>query len=149
MSRVFLLLQDAHPDDGGDAAQLLAQAGIHGAGGVQHGVGHALFALVHHVFDVQAGLGSQGSDLADHARLILVDDADAFAAGAGLMHLRQVDRVGNVAVAQVIAQLLRRHDGAVVLGFRGLNLASKSTFCFFLKNIKHPSLALNSNTISS
>ena len=119
MFRVFLLLQDAYPDDGGDAAQLLAQAGIHGAGGVQHGVGHVLFALVHHVFDVQTGLGSQGGDLADHARLVLVDDADALAASAGLMHLRQVDRVGNVAVAQVIAQLLRRHDGAVVLGFRG------------------------------
>ena len=50
-------LQDAHPDDGGDAAQLLAQAGIHGTGGVQHGVGHVLFALVHHVFNVQARLG--------------------------------------------------------------------------------------------
>ena len=119
MSRVFLLLQDAHPDHGGDAAQFLAQAGIHGTGGVQHGVGHVLFALVHHVFDVQAGFGGQGGDLADHARLILVDDADALAAGAGLVHLRQVDRVGNVAVAQVVAQLLRRHDGAVVLGFRG------------------------------
>ena len=48
-----------------------------------------------------------------------MDDADAFAAGAGLVHLRQVDRVGNIAVAQVIAQLLCCHDGAVVLGFRG------------------------------
>ena len=119
MSRVFLLLQDAHPDDGGDAAQLLAQAGIHGTGGVQHGVGHVLFALVHHVFDVQTRFGGQGSDLADHARFVLMDDADALAAGAGLVHLRQVDRVGNVAVAQVIAQLLCCHDGAVVLGFRG------------------------------
>ena len=47
------------------------RAGIHGTGGVQHGVGHVLFALVHHVFDVQTRFGGQGSDLADHARFVL------------------------------------------------------------------------------
>ena len=86
---VCVCLQDAYPDDGGDGAQLFAQAGIHGTGGVQHGVGHVLLALVHHVLDVQARLRGQGGDLADHARLVFVDDADALAAGAGLGHVRR------------------------------------------------------------
>ena len=63
----------SHPDDGGDGSQLFGQLAVHGTGRVQHGVGHILFALVHHVFDVQARLGGQGGDLADQMviRLLL------------------------------------------------------------------------------
>ena len=55
-------------------------------------------------------------DRADHARLVFVDDADALAAGAGLMHLGHVHRVGDVAVLEVVADLLGGHDRTVVLG---------------------------------
>ena len=48
-----------------------------------------------------------------------MDDADALAASTGLVHLRHVHRVGDVAVFQVVTDLLRGHHGAVVLGFRG------------------------------
>ena len=47
-----------------------------------------------------------------------MNDADTLAAGTGLVDFRHVDRVGNIAVFEVIADLLRCHDGAVVLGFR-------------------------------
>lgn len=57
-------LQDAHPDDSGDRRQLVGQGRVHGTGGIQHGIGHVLFALVDHVFDVQTGLGGQRCDLA-------------------------------------------------------------------------------------
>ena len=111
--------EDSHPDDGGDAGELLPEGAVGGAGDVQHGVGHVLFGLVDHVLDVQAGGGGQGGDLADDARLVAVDDADAASAGAGLLHVGHIHRVGDVAVAQVVAQLLRGHNGAVVLGFGG------------------------------
>lgn len=112
------MLQDAHPDDSRDSGQLLSQPAVHGTGRVQHGVSHVLFALVHHVFNVQARFGGQGGDLADHAGLVLVDDADALAACTGLMHLGHVHRVGDVAVLEVIADLLHGHCGTVVLGLR-------------------------------
>ena len=54
------MLQDAHPDDSRDGGQLLSQPAVHGTGRVQHGVSHVLFALVHHVFNVQARFGGQG-----------------------------------------------------------------------------------------
>src|SRR5699024_6597161 len=111
--------EDAHPDDRRDAGQLALQGAVGGAGDIQHGVGHVFFGLVDHVLDVQAGGGGQGGDLADDARLVAVDDADAAAAGAGLLHVGHVHRVGDVAVAQVVAQLLGGHDGAVVLGLGG------------------------------
>ena len=48
-----------------------------------------------------------------------MDDADALASGAGLVHLGHIHRVGDIAVLEVVADLLRGHDGAVVLRFRG------------------------------
>ena len=56
--------QDAHPDDGGDGRELRGQCIIHGTGGVQHGVGHVLLALVHHVLDVQADTIHRRNDAA-------------------------------------------------------------------------------------
>ena len=47
-----------------------------------------------------------------------MDDADTPSSGAGLVDLRHIDRVSNVAVFQVIADLLCRHHGAVILCFR-------------------------------
>ena len=113
-----MLLQDAHADGGIDAGQFAGQVGGNVAGHIQQGVGHVLLALVHHVFDVQAGGGQDAGDGRDRTRRVLVDHADAAAADAWLADIRQVDAVGYVAVFQVVAQFGGGHHGAVRLAFR-------------------------------
>ena len=92
---------------------------MEGAGGVQHGVGHVLLALVHHVFDVQARLGGHVGDGVDQARLVPVQHADAAAAGALLGDGGHIHAVADVAVQQVIPQFIGSHHGAVLLAFGG------------------------------
>jgi len=89
VSREFFVTgsQDAHPDGGFDASQFGGQRVADLAGHVQQGVGNVLFALVHHVFDVQVGSGQDTGDGRDGARGVLVDDADAAAAHPGLAHM--------------------------------------------------------------
>ena len=80
----FYSLQNAHADSRLNSSQLRGQVVGDVAGHIQQGVGHILFALVHHVLNVQVGFGQNAGDGRDRTRCVLVDDADAAAADAGL-----------------------------------------------------------------
>jgi hypothetical protein len=69
-----------------------------------------------HLRDVEAGLAEHLRELADHARPVLVGDAQPRPALARHARGREVDRVEHVAVLEEVAQLVDHHDRAVLLG---------------------------------
>ena len=83
---------------------------------VDQRVGHLAARLVDHVVDVEPGLRHRGRDLAEHVGHVGVGDRHAVGRLARHRHLREVDRVGDVAVLEVVAQLVDDHHRAVVLG---------------------------------
>lgn len=93
-----MLLQHAHADGGFNRTQLDGEVIGDIARHVQQGISDILFALVHHVFNVQVCFGQNARDGRDRARGVLVDDADAAASHTRLADIRQVDAVGDVAV---------------------------------------------------
>ena len=84
---------------------------------VHQRVGHVAARLVDHVVDVQAGAAPWRwrSGPACWARWRWRSPADRRDSRA-MRHVREIDRVDDVAVLQVVAQLVDHHDGAVVLG---------------------------------
>mmetsp|Transcript_24072 Transcript_24072/g.72356 ORF Transcript_24072/g.72356 Transcript_24072/m.72356 type:complete len:276 (-) Transcript_24072:762-1589(-) len=68
--------------------------------------------------DVDARVAKDGKNLAEHARPVLVDDADALhrVAARGERRRRKVDRIANRARLEVERRRLRRHGRRVLLG---------------------------------
>ena len=87
-----------------------------GAVDVDQRVGHVAARLVDHVVDVEPGLRHRGRDLAEHVGHVGIRDRDAEGRLARHRHRREVDRVDDVAVLEVVAQLVDHHHRAVVLG---------------------------------
>ena len=74
---------------------------------------------VAHVFDVDA-LGRQaGGDGRQHVGDIAVDDADAVAALIRNLEIREVDRIADGTLLEVLDDRERRHARAVVLARAG------------------------------
>ena len=85
----------------------------------QHGVGHIAAGFVDHVLNVQGRGGGESRNARNQARLVFVDDADAAVTGPGLGNGGQIYAVGDIAVEQVVGQLVGGHNGAVFLAFGG------------------------------
>ena len=89
-------------------------------GDIQHGVGVLAPGLGLHVLDVDAGLAAGGGKGGDGVGHVPVDDAHPLGAGLpGHGEGGQVHGVYDVAVLQVVLELVYRHDRAVVLALRG------------------------------
>src|SRR3989304_4545023 len=65
--------------------------------------------------DVEPGLRHRGRNLAQHVRHVRVGDADAERRFALNRDVGEVDRVPDITVLEIIAQLVNHHDRAIVL----------------------------------
>ncbi len=109
----------AHAHDGVERGDLRRHLLADHAAGVDDRVGHIAARLVDHVLNVDVLLADQVQEAVDHAGDIPVDDAQAADAGALQGDARQVDAVFDVAVAEIVGELARGHDGALLLALRG------------------------------
>ena len=71
------------------------------------------------MLDVDVAVADEVEDAGDHARDVAVQHAEAAHAHAGERRVREVDRVFDVAVYQVIIELHRGHGGAAILALGG------------------------------
>ena len=83
--------------------------------GVDDGVRIITLGTVAHILDVAANSGGDGRD---HVRDVLVDHADAVAAFVRNLEVREVDRVADGALLEVLGNLVNGHLSAVVLALR-------------------------------
>ena len=74
--------------------------------------------MVEHMLNVQPVLGQHRGDLSHHVGNVSVDDGDSPALSPGILTIREIDTVLDIAVDQVFLQLGGCHPGAVFLRFR-------------------------------
>src|SRR5690606_22012860 len=111
--------QVAYHEHALDRLQLAHHLGGHRAIDFHERVRHGPARLVEHVVDVESRLGHGGGDLTQHVGHVRVRDPYPVRRLARHHDVGEVHRVDDVAVFQVVANLVGHHDGAVLLRFAG------------------------------
>ena len=108
---------DADPENAGDLTDLFDEFFRRCAVQIKQGIFHFSLGFTGHAGDVGVRAADNAGQTGDHLGLVLVEDTDPV---AGLAHAEItvgiVDAVFDVAVLQVVGELLNGHDRAVVLG---------------------------------
>lgn len=96
------LLDDPHPDDVGQALDVLHDRLVDAGAQVHDGVGIVAQRAVAHVFHVHIVLGEQGGDLGQHSGYVPVQDTHPHDAAALQGGVGQIHGVADIAVFQIV-----------------------------------------------